>query len=312
MANQPTWVTSRGSNSVVVTYPTAAALADIMDTIETWLVAHGWALHDASAGTNARAYKALHPDGVSYGYIVLDYNTAGHMLCKIYESWNATTHAGTNLAYFSDNVVYAQHIDTTNGGSIYINAKNAWAYFQSQTPVEGIGSSTGNSGCGYFAVARDNPEDTPAAGYPAWVFISLNRLINDSTSPCSFPRTRDGSTGSSAAYTRVTTKLGAGGYDISGNILQLYFSIPIYANVWSGKYFALTVSAGKIYSATNQPEMKGRIYGLKIVSRNQGGFPSSDIDIKIDANDFYSPTGTLTGHWILTETVQFGRMALPK
>lgn len=311
MANQPTWVTSLGDNSVKIQYSAAAALLDIRDTIETWLLAHGWVLWDNAAGTNARAYRAANkPDGVaaaSYKYMVLDFNTASHMFCKVYEAWDASTHAGTNLCYYSDTAGYAVHVDTTNSGIMYIAATAQWAYFQSSTVLEGVGSTTGNSGCGIFEIARDNPEDLVSAGYPCWGWGSLNRMIEERYYPFSPPRNRAGSTGISAASSLLTTILGGGGQTLTNT--GPLAAIPTYANAWNAKNWAVTARWGNV--AGTLPEMKGRIFGLKFITKNQGFF-MDDININVDADKFYSPTGTLTGHWVFTETTQNGRMALPK
>lgn len=80
-------------------------LADIMAAVETVLTTApgGWTVHDASAGTNAKCYKALQKDGTSYTYMVLDWNTTistgvAGLCVRLYEDWNAGTHAGTNKA----------------------------------------------------------------------------------------------------------------------------------------------------------------------------------------------------------------------
>lgn len=81
------------------------SLADIMAAVETVLTTApgGWTVHDASAGTNAKCYKELQKDGTSYTYMVLDWNTTistgiAGLCIRLYETWNETTHAGTNKA----------------------------------------------------------------------------------------------------------------------------------------------------------------------------------------------------------------------
>lgn len=82
-----------------------SSLADVMAAVETVLTTApgGWTVHDASAGTNAKCYKALQKDGTSYTYMVLDWNTTisagiAGLCVRLYEYWNAGTHAGTNKA----------------------------------------------------------------------------------------------------------------------------------------------------------------------------------------------------------------------
>lgn len=308
--NQPTWITSLGDNSVKITYPAAAALADIMDTTETWLLAHGWELYDSAAGTNARAYRALNKDGSTYKYIVLGYNTANRLMVKTYESWNAVTHVGTNLCYLSDDSGnYAQQIDLTNGAILYVFAQASYLIISSYlTSSTVIGSPTGNSWCGCIEITRDNPEDTVAAGYPCWGWANGYLMMAQTFSVFSFPRARDGSVGASASYTAVGTLLGLGGYNGVSNpgpLLQL--AIPSATNIWANKNWALTVRVGKLAAS----EIKGRLFGLKVLTKTAGTF-LDDINIKTAADGFYSPSGTPTAHWVLTESSAACRFAFPK
>lgn len=82
-----------------------SSLADIIAGIETVLTTApgGWTVHDASAGTNAKCYKSLQKDGTNYTYMVLDWNTTistgvAGLCIRLYETWNETTHVGTNKA----------------------------------------------------------------------------------------------------------------------------------------------------------------------------------------------------------------------
>ena len=118
--------------------------SNVLSAVETFITAHGWSVHDASAGTNAKAYSAPNKDGSTYKYVVLDVNTAGYIIMKLYESWNATTHAGTNLATNSDSTSYCQQLDVTNGSTLYVGAHARWLWLLSNKSGT-LGSSTGNS-----------------------------------------------------------------------------------------------------------------------------------------------------------------------
>jgi len=94
-----------GDRSRRISVTSGSALADVIAAIETILTTApgGWSIHDASAGTNAKCYKSLQKDGTSYTYMVLDWNTTistgvAGLIVRLYEDWNATTHAGTNKA----------------------------------------------------------------------------------------------------------------------------------------------------------------------------------------------------------------------
>lgn len=96
-------IASDRSRRIAVT--AGSSIADVIAAIETVLTTApgGWSIHDASAGTNAKCYKSLQKDGISYTYMVLDWNTTistgvAGLCIRLYEDWNATTHAGTNKA----------------------------------------------------------------------------------------------------------------------------------------------------------------------------------------------------------------------
>ena len=138
-------------------------------------VAAGWVLHDALAGTNKKCYKApLADDATKFKYMVLDFNSSGYLKTTIYESWDATSHTGTNLCYYSDQYSYGQKIDTTTGGTMYVFASARFAVFASNT-----NQWSGSYGpTGVVERTRDLPFDTVAAGYPPFGFIHFYSTSN--------------------------------------------------------------------------------------------------------------------------------------
>lgn len=316
MANQPVWVTSLGSNSCRIDYPVAATLANLMDTVETWITAHGWAVYDASAGTSAKAYRALNLDGSTYKYIVLDYSASGYIKMKVYESWNSGTHAGTNLAFQSDGANYCQRVNLSAGATLYLYAQAA--YLLSTNVISGVvGSSTGNAFCGCVEVTRDNPEDTVAAGYPCFGWVNGYFIFAPVYCFIS-PRLRDGTTGANAgSYNFVSTILGFSGFmGEAGSPASMYKYMPSFVNAWSAKNWALEMRVGKLmtdggYTWSTSPEIKGRLLGLKLITKSTGT-QGDAIQIKVDATGFPDPNGTLTDHWVLSEGVNGGRFAVVK
>ena len=314
MTNQTGWVTSLGSNSASINYPPGASITDLKDTIEGWITAHGWALYDASAGTNARAYRALNADGSTYKYVVIDVNSAPSLFIKTYESWNSSTHAGTNLASLSATAAQAQRYDLTGGGILYMFAQAKYLIMQSSV-LAGIGSSIGNSFCGCVEITRDNPEDTVAAGYPCFGWVNGNILFQ-TYGPWSSPRLRDGTIGTNAqSYNFVSTEIAVGGYfGTSGGVLMYNFVSP-YINAWSSKNWAWAIRVGKLSdtggSWSTTPEKKGRLLGLKLITKAAGAFGDT-ISIAIDGNGFPDPAGTATDHWVITEAIASGRFAVVK
>jgi len=307
--------TLQGDNSVELSYPAATVLADLIQAVEDWLVLHGWALYDASAGTNARAYRAVCIDGLAYKYVVLDFNTANRMYIKTYNAWNSGTHAGADLAYQSDNTVYAQQIDLTNGGKLYLYATARYvAAISNNAGV--IGSTTGGSWCGCFEVTRDNPEDTAALGYPCWGWAHGYLMFVSTISVFSFCRMRNGVTGASASQnTFVSTEMGSGGVSAGGSAYALYGWIPstTQLNGWNSKNWVWTLRVGGLH-ATPGFEKRGRVCGLHLLTKSLGSAAPcvDDINIKVNADDFVDPIGTLMPHWILSESSQGGRWAIGK
>lgn len=162
--NDATTVTVASFDSASVT-----AIVSPFEIYISWAVA-GWSVFDASAGTNAVCIRAALADS-GYKYVVLDVNTAGYLLLKTFESWNAGTHTGTNVANFSTDAAQSPRINITTGGYLYIGASARHIIMHCyQNSVWGnpqLGAT------GVFEYARKNPADTVANGYPPFFFWNL-------------------------------------------------------------------------------------------------------------------------------------------
>ncbi|MEO5330556.1 MAG: LamG domain-containing protein [Magnetococcus sp. YQC-5] len=147
------------------------ATTTIMATIPA-----GWVLHDATAGTNARCIKSPLADDVStFKYVVIDTNVAGFILTKIFETWNTTTHTGTNICFNSDVTTACQRVSTILAGEINIFASARFLLLASLYNGQwGSSSNAGPSGC--FERTRACPWDTVAAGWPPFVFINFGDI----------------------------------------------------------------------------------------------------------------------------------------
>ncbi len=140
----------------------------------------GWTLHDAAAGTNARALKAPLADNASaFKFVILDLNTAGYIQTKVYETWDTTSHTGTNLAYGSNVTTASQQFSTTLAGTVYLFASARFLLlFSTVNAVWGSSTNSGASGC--LERSRACPWDTPAAGWPPFVFTNLGDMATNS------------------------------------------------------------------------------------------------------------------------------------
>jgi len=157
----------------------------------------GWTIHDASAGTNAKCLKAPIRDNPSqFKYVVIDTNSAGYLMTKLYETWNDVTHTGTNIATDSNSTSYSQPWSAAYPGRIEISASIRHMFF--------YGISNGYWGCvgatcpnGIFERTRLSPWDTVENGYlPALYYAQGN-----SASECRILGINGDVTSSSASVT---------------------------------------------------------------------------------------------------------------
>lgn len=143
------------------------------NTAITSTVASGWTVHDAAAGTNAQVLKApLADDGTTFKYIKIDCNTAGYLKIGVYETWDATGHTGTNMAYNSENTTsHAQRVDLTSGGIMHIFASARFAVMCAQYGAAWGNSASGPSGC--VERTRLLTYDTVANGWPPFMYMEF-------------------------------------------------------------------------------------------------------------------------------------------
>lgn len=180
-------------------------------TIES-ITPSGWTLHDAAAGPNAQCIKApLADDPETFKYVVIDTNTAGYVLTKVYEAWNATTHVGTNPAFNSDVVGYAQRISTTVAGFIHIFSTARFLLLASRySGLWGSSTNAGPSGC--FERTRQCAWDTVTAGWPPFYFCAFGDLATTgggAWSPRLMTRSQTTLTGTSASFVGQAGPMGS-------------------------------------------------------------------------------------------------------
>ncbi|MEO5350506.1 MAG: hypothetical protein H7836_12785 [Magnetococcus sp. YQC-3] len=148
----------------------------------------GWTLHDNAAGTNAKCLKApLADDSATFKYMVIDTNTVGYVLTKVYETWDAATHTGTNKCNNSDTSSYSQQVSYLSGVTLHIFATVRFILMNSLIgSTWGSSSNSGGSGC--FERTRNCTWDTVAAGYPPFLFANLGYWAASATQSAAMPR----------------------------------------------------------------------------------------------------------------------------
>lgn len=73
--------------------------------------------------------------------------------------------------------------------------------------------------------------------------------------------------------------------------------IPFAPNVYNSKRFMF--SPVVILGPAWDPDIRGRIYGLKIIPSNLGTLMDT-VNVTIESDDFYDKNGTATDHWVVT------------
>ena len=159
----------------------SAACNKAQTTITNAVSSSNWTLHDAAAGVNAMCFKSVISDDATISkYLVIDMNTSGYILTKVYDSWSATTHLPglnalgltTNLHYWSDSTSYCQRWPVT-GTAPNLTASLTGRLDISCSPYHVLlfsfqnsayGSATNLGPCGIMERTRRSPWDTIAMG----------------------------------------------------------------------------------------------------------------------------------------------------
>lgn len=294
----PTKTTVLSENASVISFAQGSTLAEVMSAVTDEITkvdggnsVHGWELHDTAAGTNAVCYKALNKDGDTYKYAVLDYGTGTTLNITGYESWNETSHTGTNPAGYTLPAQFAD-IKLTDRGNIYLFISPRWLALCAKQFSSPVILNTVSSGViGIFETARDNPDDTVVAGYPPFVMLNTT-VAADNTSTtlptCLLPKTMSGNGNQPGELSTIFGKT------TMNPSYRLTAFTPNVANVFSSKDWAITPY---VHGPGN--EIKGRIFGLKIYTKNKLHFMDK-VAVKCDSDFMYDAEALDdTDHYII-------------
>ena len=298
-----TKLTTLGPNSAIINYSSESNVV-VSNAIRNWLIEHGWTLHD-QVSTSVFVLKAPNLDGVTYKYVYFGVN--GNVYIRAFESWNATTHVGTNGTYpaggITSDSLAVQTNHSTVSGKIYIFATARYLVLLAELTSGGGGSglSNGVSPLGVFEFTRDDPDDTVALGLPCYVQFDFgsgsgNSIYVDSNAssryqvvntflPC---RTAKGYTGAIASlYTRLSTPIGSWGFSYSsstyvnstwqvmleGSSLSATYGFPSGKNSISGQYNAYNITIIEDCdwsSGYTSMTVRGKFCGLKLLNKSTG------------------------------------------
>jgi len=297
-----TKTTAIGPNSIALNYSINATQEEILDGVEAFIITKGWEAFDKEAGTHMRVYRALNADASSYKYVMLDTNHASYFSIRVYESWDAETHSGTNEAEYGVTHTYSQRLSLEYSGYLYIFATARWLISQSRINDGSLGSTNGESWNGCIEIARDN-KDEVAGEFPIYGWVHGHGAVGfhaSSSYPTAFsvPRTPFDATGYNAH--RPMTISTVAGLTWSSNA-RLYEMLPQGTNPLgaNNNIFVLTPFAYETTQYNGTFNLRGRFYGMKFLSRNMGSFLDK-ISINCDTDAFYSPDGEAVDHHILT------------
>lgn len=192
--------------------------------------AAGWEVHDASAGTNKIAFKAICVDATAYKYITIDVGTqnANAITFKVWESWNSGSHVGTNGTSTAGNIP----IDLISGGILFIGSTNRYII------LIGYSSGTFYSYNPHICaeISREDPWHTVANGYPCW--ISMSSYLRDNGNNYYTRVKIAGASDSVNGGQTLTSQFGISSYGPnsvayrgidSNNSTRIHFLVPIYA-----------------------------------------------------------------------------------
>lgn len=298
-----------GPNTSSFTFTADETTTTIMAAIDSYVTGQGWTVYDNAApqgiaGTSpvGRIYTALQ-DGstATYKYVGIAINTTS-MQIKIYESWNASTHAGTNEGTYYNNgngLSIAPTLSLTVGtaGAGYVLFANAkWLGVRT---VSAAGAYSHFMGA--FEIRKDYGEADSTVGN---IFMtSLTALTTPATSAgylglygCCHLVSDSTKVGSAAStYTNISTPFGAPFYNSASNSVgnMLPTSTTNGATTMTAIEMANAISSNQVKLA------RGRILGIKLAYGSTNWNDMDSCSLKCDSDFFESGSGNVTNFTII-------------
>lgn len=320
-------IASPGTNTVQITTSIAGAsyssFSDLTQAVSDAITGvspvrtTGWSTFDAFTTTAStpgsiiytQVFRGLNKDGITYKSIILRWNTMMQEVnVSTCEVWDATNHIPQNESWtYFDSASIPYRLDATD---IIIFLNPRWCILHTYMANEP------SVWAGVVETQREDIADsstiTPA---PCWGWVSSSLWMlgatsftakplggNDHTLLC-MPRTRSGATSFNSAK-GFACDYGVTHYphwQSTGNGAFIYYlgnqGNKFVANTWdTSKRLVLPLKPIADYTATNVTNY-GQIYGLKVLS--PAGLNMNKIQVNIDADGNYNPSGTLSDHWLL-------------
>lgn len=285
-----TKVTVLGPNSSVVSFSQGSTLDEVISAVNDEIVNnHGWTLHDGNAGDpKIKCYKASNKDTQSFKYMQLDWSVDGKLRFGGYGTWDEVAHTGTLVAKRTDGLFDAE-VKLTDRGNVYLFISPRWfAFCIKQFSAATIFSSTQASIGGIFEIVRDNPDDTVSAGYPPFCALTTGVAGAHPTATIPtllLPKSLSGSDNQPGEFSTIFGKTRQG--------VRLESLAPNVANPFSEKDWAITPY---VHGPNN--EIRGRIFGLKIFTKNKLHFMDK-VSVTCNTDFMYDISGPATDHYVV-------------
>jgi len=209
---------------------------------------------------------------------------------------------GTGLGV-STGISFATAPTTTTAlsGTPAIAPWPCFAYFHSnrfplgseQTPTAPVNFTTGHAvHGGIFAVPRIRSSTGDLVGLNAHVYSAATITTGR------WGHLYDLRAGGS--YNDPTTAIAGGAITATANTVpqpHLGHLVPVNTNIYNAKRFMF--SPVVVLGPSYDPDIRGRIYGLKIIPAGLGTLMDT-VSVTIDSNDFYDSTQSAQDHWVVT------------
>jgi hypothetical protein len=301
-------ITTTNSGGVYSTFTELAqAVADAVTGVAP-VATTGWTVYDTftSGIIYTQVFRALNKDGTTYKNAIFRWNTISCELnISTCELWDIINHIPQNEAWtYYDSSPIPYRLDATDL-LLFINPR--WLAAHSYMANEPT------CWAGVFEMEREDVADT--GGFPCWGWISSSLWMLGATSLgavpiqgggntlISIPRTRAGATGFAASrtiacdygvaqYPNVLSTTAAAFIYYIGNQVNKYVS-----NSWDTSKRLVMPLKPSFEFTSSYVSNYGQIYGLKVIS--PAGNNMNKIQVNVNSDGNYSPSGTLTDHWIL-------------
>lgn len=287
-----------GPNSSLFTFGAGDTPAIIMTALDTYIVSKGWALFDALAPqgqTVGRIYRTLQNGSTTtYKYVGIAVGATGVQL-KIWESWNATTHVGTNDGTYvnTSNAVtlggFSSVAIGTAGAGVVMFVNQKWLAFRAMSSslvygvVNGafeISKDYGESDATFSNIYMTNSIITYPGNTTGGFYGSLRGISNA------------GVTGATCtSNNNVVTALGMPVFS---------FAIGTVASSPSTMGAATMTAVETVNGAGSGVKLvRGRIFGIKLIYGPTSWNDMDTAQVVVDSNYHEQPGGTAMSHHII-------------